>query len=136
MDYDDALISKITLLQSDSIVIKIKNMLSGIRISAQDIRHMRTVLKTEFKPLFANYIMSEFGNKSGDNIQRLTLEFYDENIDRLPKDMIIDFYMDYELIKKYPEVASLQLHTLFFRTSLSYSLNGWFMGKVAGYRFK
>lgn len=136
MDYDDDLIAKITLMESNTLGVKIKKSFGILKISAQEMHHMRDVLKTEFKPIFANRIASIYGKKSDDTIQRLTLEFFNENIDRLPNDMIIDMYMDYEIIKKYPEIGYLHLDTLFFKTQLSYSLHGWFLGKISRYRFK
>jgi len=136
MDYDDDLIAKITLIESNTLGVKIKKAFGLLKISTQEMRHMRNVLKTEFKPIFANHIASIYGKKSNDTIQRLTIEFFDENIDRLPNDMISDMYMDFEIVKKYPEIGLLHLDTLFFKTQLSYSLHGWFLGKVSRYRFK
>jgi hypothetical protein len=79
--------SKLNLRHDHSIIGKLKRFLGISKITYQDINYMRFVLKSEFK----RYYIENAGQD---------MLYFDEKIDRLPKDMIIDIYEQYELAKQ------------------------------------
>jgi len=59
------------------------------------------------------------------------MHYYDENINRLPDDMIIDLYEDFQWFKSLPNGLKMDKYLmLMFKVSLSYSWHGWFRQKM------
>jgi len=56
--------------------------------------HMRTVLKNEVKPVFQSFIRLRESDSTGASwaFDEFTIEVFDQNIDRLPDEIIIEMY--------------------------------------------
>ena len=133
---DDEILSKLTKLRNNSLKGKFKRLFESQKITPQEIRYMRNLLKTKVKPMYLQFIAQRSeSNPEGTKIDELTIKFYDENIERLPDELIIELYERYEIAIQIPEspLRYGELLMLFASISLSYSWKGWFRQKIIPY---
>jgi len=123
---DDAIMSKIKLMQDNSILSKLKRSFGIVKITDQEIRYMKHVLKIEYKPIFSKQYIQQ--NQSKD-MHDLSIRYFDENIERLPNNMIMQYYVDYQTTKIIPN--DMSSFKLFSEVMLSYSYQGWFREKMS-----
>jgi hypothetical protein len=90
---------------------------------------MKQELINELKPIYERVIRSRGGNEE---FNELSIAYFDERINTLPKQIVVELYEDLQLLKslKNKRAAEFLLVELIAKMNLLYSLNGWFLKKV------
>jgi len=109
---------------------RMKKKLKINSISESEWSQMRRNLLTEGKTIFGS--INKLLQKSDMDKQfyEAVMECYDERINTLPKEPLYDLYLSYEAIENSPDREQEIFH-FGFHTNLTYSLDGWFMKKLA-----
>lgn len=101
-----------------------------LNLTEKDLEEMRRELLTGGKEIYFN-LSKAFESKLKDKwLNEKTLEYYDERINTLPKEALYDLYMTYRATKE-PKDKERELFLFYSHVNLSYSLNGWFLKKLA-----
>jgi hypothetical protein len=102
---------------------------TGIKIktlSPAEIYNMRKVLISEAKPIY------EAKLRKGDIIERFAMDYYDERINTLPRNILYDIYNAFTEYKNahgksFEDTAYIYFH---MHLTTAYSLEGWFIKKL------
>ena len=109
---------------------RMKKKLKINSIPESEWNQIRRDLLTDGKTIFGS--INKLLQKSDMDKQfyGAVMEHYDERINTLPKDILYDLYLSYKAIDNSPDREQEIFHFV-FHTNLMYSLDGWFMKKLA-----
>jgi len=109
---------------------RFKNKIRALLLSDSDIRKMKSALIAQVKPVFARS-----RKDPRDEMDRLSVDCFEERIETLPKWALLDLYTDLMQMKsaKSEEAKRYLWQSLLINLNLCYSLNGWFRLKLFEY---
>ena len=99
-------------------------------ISEGEWNQMRTELLTDGKNIFSsiNKLLSK--SEIDKEFYGAVMDYYDERINTLPKDMLHDLYISYRAIKDAPDKEG-KIILFVSHVNLMYGLEGWFTKKLS-----
>jgi hypothetical protein len=105
------------------VIGRIKKKFRLFFTSDAEIRFMKQELINELKPIYERVIRSRGGNEE---FNELSIAYFDERINTLPKQIVVELYEDLQLLKslKNKRAAEFLLVELIAKMDLLYSLNG------------
>jgi len=107
---------------------RFKQKIRALLISDTELNYMRRTIIKELKPIFAKLAMA----RGNDYLDQLAIQYFEERINTLPKDIILDLFEDLQLLKqlKTNKAREYMLLKLIAYINLLYSLHGWFLKKI------
>ncbi|MGV8141333.1 MAG: hypothetical protein ACP5NW_02740 [Candidatus Woesearchaeota archaeon] len=112
-------------LRRETFTQRVAKRMRVIFLSRAKTDMMRKVLIQDAKPYF-------FKALSDSKIDQLTKKYYDERINTLSKETLLDVYETFiEVEKSFKEGDASATYYFITSLSLCYSINGWFLHKLA-----